>query len=329
MLQNSAIDVMKSGYMTRQIAILITIALFIQCKLAVSQEDYSWWNKAHNWDGITSWTDYIIYSPYYLGPNALPVPESEKGFVKDRYEFRVGYESHISTGDKTQNLFLCLYIPLVKNIVAVEFYGVPIEHYKIDEKTVIERRIRNISGEGYAAGDFYFGTVIQILKDKKFPDVALRMSCRTASGSKLSNARFTDAPGYFFDISFGKNLLFNNKYFNKLRFHSMIGFYSWQMNLPNNRQNDAILFGLGVDLSIKKFLVSNALDGYIGYFGNQEVIVVNKDKPVLFKDRPVVYRLEITKESKVIDLILGYQLGIKNFPYQTIKFSLLFHLFKI
>jgi hypothetical protein len=285
---------MKTRTIIISIIFLGTIIFLAGCKLAVSQDDNAtWWNKAHNWDGVTHWSDYIIYSPYYLGPNALPVPFSQKGLVKNRYELQVNIESHFSTGDKTQNLFMSLYVPVVKNIIAVEFSGVPVEHYKMYEKTVFERRVRNRNGEGYAIGDFYFSTIIQLLKDNKFPDVAFRMACRTASGSKLSDARFIDAPGYFFDISLGKDLLFQEKFTDKIRFFGMIGFYSWQMNLPDNRQNDAIIFGLGIDLFIKKFIISNSLDGYYGYIGNQEIIVVKKDEPVLYKDRPMVYRLDI------------------------------------
>lgn len=307
--------------------LFLIFSLLGGCRILFSQaDDVTWWNKAHNWDGVTHWSNYIIYSPYYLGPNALSIPFSQKGQVKGRYELQINAEGHFSTGDKTQNLFISLYVPVVKDIIAVEFSGVPFEHYRLDEKTVIERRTRNRSGEGFAIGDFYFSTIIQLLKDNKFPDVAFRMACRTASGSKLSDARFTDAPGYFFDLSFGKDLIFQEKFTNKIRFHGMIGFYSWQMNLPDNRQNDAILFSLGFDLFIKKFIISNSLDGYYGYIGDEEVIVGNKDEPVNFKDRPVVYRFEIGKESRVVDLILGYQYGMNDFMFQTIKLSLLFHI---
>ncbi|OQX81478.1 MAG: hypothetical protein B6D61_00620 [Bacteroidetes bacterium 4484_249] len=321
---------MKLNAIIRSIILFGIIVFFAECKSALSQEDEAtWWNKAHNWDGITHWSDYIIFSPYYLGPNALSVPFSQKGLVKNRYELQINAEGYFSEGDKTQSLFMSLYVPVVKNLVAVEFYGVPFEHYKMDEKTVYERRTRNRSGEGYAVGDFYFSTIIQLLKNNKFPDIAFRMACRTASGSKLSDARFTDAPGYFFDLSFGKDLLFQEKFINKIRFHGTVGFYSWQMNLPDNRQNDALIYGLGADLFIKKFIISNSIDGYYGYIGNEEIIVVKKDEPVPYKDRPMVYRLDITKESKLLDIIIGYQLGLYDFAYQTIKFSLLFHIDKI
>ena len=295
------------------------------CKVIISQDDATWWNETHHWDGITSWTQYIIYSPYYTGPNALPVPFSQKGRVKDRFELRMDLEGHYSKGDKTQDVFFDCYIPLVKSIIALEFYGVPVEHYKMDEPTVIERRVRNRSGEGFATGDFYFSTIIQVIKNQRMPDIALRMACKTASGSQLSDARNTDAPGYFFDLSLGKDVMFTDKFIHKIRIHGMIGFYSWQMNLPENRQNDAILFGAGLDLQFSRFYLNNSLDGYIGYFGNELVMVGDKEEPVPFRDRPIVYRLDLMKQTDHFDFGLGYQLGLNDFIYQSFKASLIYH----
>jgi len=311
---------------SKKILFFAALIVSFPVKVIVSQDDATWWNETHHWDGITSWTQYIIYSPYYTGPNALPVPFSQKGRVKDRFELRMDLESHVSKGDKTQDVFFDCYIPLVKSIIALEFYGVPVEHYKMDEPTVIERRVRNRSGEGFATGDIYFSTIIQVIKNQRMPDIALRMACKTASGSQLSDARNTDAPGYFFDLSLGKDVMFTDKFIHKIRIHGMIGFYSWQMNLPENRQNDAILFGAGLDLNFSRFYLNNSLDGYLGYFGNELVIVGDKEEPVPFRDRSIVYRLDIMKQTDHFDFGLGYQVGLNDFIYQSFKASLIYHL---
>ncbi|MEZ5197536.1 MAG: hypothetical protein R2764_14410 [Bacteroidales bacterium] len=304
----------------------IVFLMFFSNQTFSQDDDASWWNSVQDWDGVTPWQSYIIYSPSYMGINALPVPFSQKGRIKDRYELEVKFESHFSPGDKTQNLFLSLYLPLVKDFIAFEFYGVPVENYKMTEETVIERRGRNRSGKGYAAGDLYFSSIIQIIKNRGFPDLAFRMACKTASGSRLSDARYTDAPGYFFDLSVGKDYILFETQEIRIRPHATIGFNSWQMNLPNNRQNDAVMVGLGIDLHVKSFILSNSIDGYLGYFGNEKVIVGNPNDPVPFKDRPMVYRLDFTKGMKRADLALGYQAGLHDFSYQTINFSLIFHL---
>jgi hypothetical protein len=303
--------------------LLIISFPFVQ---VLSQDDATWWNETHHWDGITSWTQYIIYSPYYMGPNALSVPFSPKGFVRDQFELKMNLEGHFSKGDKTQNIFLDCYIPLIKNKVAVEFYGVPVEHYNMDEPTVIERRGRNRDGEDYAVGDFYFSTIFQLIKNKKMPDLSLRMACKTASGSHLSDARNTDAPGYFFDLSLGKDVLFTERFIKKIRLHGMIGFYSWQMNLPENRQNDAILYGAGVDMAFSGFYLNNSVEGFSGYFGKERIVVGDKEEPVSFRDRPTVYRLDLMKETNRIDFGLGYQAGLNDFNYQSLKISIVYHI---
>ncbi len=268
--------------MTRLIKHLIFISFLlggVVCGFS-QNEDYTKWNELHNWDGITPWNNYIIYSPYYMGPNALTVPDSEKGLVKDRFEIEARYDFHWSKGDKTQDLFLSTYIPLLKNKIALKVYGVLVEHYKMDDNTIYERRTRNMSGVGYAVGDVYFSSIFQIVRNRKFPDLALRVSFRFPSGNMLTDARFTDAPGYFFDLSFGKEIALKEKFIHNIRFYGMIGFYVWQLNMTNNMQDDAIMYGLGIDLSVNQFIVANAIEGYWGYFGNQELIVVNKDEPV-------------------------------------------------
>jgi hypothetical protein len=317
---------MKLYFNFRKIFFTTVAVLLFTCQGIQAQDDATWWNETHHWDGITSWTQYIIYSTSYMGPNALPVPFSPKGLIREEFEFKMDAEYHYYRGDKTQDIFLDCYIPVVKDKIALEFYGVPFEHYDMDKPTVIERRARNQSGEGFASGDFYFSTLIQVIKNKRMPDIAVRLACKTAPGSKLSDARNTDAPGYFFDLSLGKDLLFSGKNLQKLRFHGMLGFYSWQMNLPENRQNDAFLFGVGMDLSFRSFYINNAVDGYLGYFGKEQVIVGDKEDPVPFNDRPVVYRLDIMKKTNHIDFGLGCQLALNDFPYQSFKISGIYHL---
>lgn len=289
------------------------------------QDDATWWNETHHWDGITPWQDYMIYSPAYMGPNALSVPCSQKGIVKDRYEVQIGVDGHFSKGDQTQDVSLRMYYPLIMHRVAIELYGVPAEHYAMNEKTVIERRSRHRDGSGFSAGDLYFSTLVQVIRNKRFPDIVLRMACKTASGGMLSDARFTDAPGYFFDISAGKDFMFDQSWLKKIRIHAMAGFYSWQMNLPNNQQNDALLYGAGVDIVTDDFKLETVLEGYSGYFGKRGLYIVDKSEWIEFNDRPMLWRTQLVKETRNLDVVLGYRYGLNDFGYQTINFSLLFH----
>ncbi len=287
--------------------IFFVICLFFGNDLA-AQTDYSWWEQIHNWDGHTSWFKYIIFSPQYLGPNALPVPEVNKGIVGAQGVLELSADGHFSKGDKTQDLFTKLYYPIVGKLIAVEGYVVPIEHFKMDTATRDIRAARVKSGEGTAGGDIYFATIIQLIKDKKFPDVAFRMTCRTASGTNVSAARYTDSPGYFFDLSIGKNYIKDNRYFHTIRPYGMAGFYSWQTNSERNRQDDAFLYGAGIDFISKKITISASAGGYIGYLKNH--------------DKPAVAKISFIRKGDHFNYGLTYQAGLSDYPYNSIRLSL-------
>jgi hypothetical protein len=187
--------------------------LFLFNAIAQSpDEDYSWWNELHDWqEGDPGWRNWIIMSPGYLGPNALPVPEVKRGFINSKTEIEITASSHFLKGDPTQDISGRLFIPFAKSKIAVEMYGVIIEHFAFSEEIRNERYSRIEDGKGYAIGDFYFSTLIQLSKDRKFPNTMLRLATKTASGNQLEGARYTDSPGYFFDLSFSKELAKTDK----------------------------------------------------------------------------------------------------------------------
>lgn len=287
----------------------IVIFLIFYAKI-VSAQDYTWWNQIHNWDGYTSWLKYLTYSPAYFGPNALPVPEIKNGKVGANGEIELSGELHFNKGDYTQNIFTRIYYPIVKNIVAIEGYVVPIEHFKMDTVTRDIRGARLRSGEGFAGGDIYFGTLIQVVKNKKIPDIAFRMMCRTASGTNVSAARYTDAPGYFFDLSMGKDYVNQNYFFHTIRPYLMFGFYSWQTNLDDHRQNDALMYGTGVDFSTNILEFSASIGGYKGYIKNG--------------DSPIVAGLKILNKRKYFNYSVSAKYGLNDFEYTSIKFSIIY-----
>jgi len=281
-----------------------------------AQSDDAWWNQQQNWDGVTSWVSYMIYSPAYMGPNALPVPFSEKGIVGDRAYVRVYSDYYHQQGDVTYDGGIKLYVPVVPGKIAVEGWGVAMEHYRISESLSVERRARHQNPEGIASGDAYFATVISILKDKPL-DVALRIGLRTASGGKLSDARYTDAPGYFFDVSAGKQWFLSGK--QSLRIHAMLGFYSWQTNMPDRRQDDAELFGVGVDYQVGTFKMETSVDGYSGYLGNKPIYIIDQSSPLAFRDRPIVFRFGISKTFHQWEAGMRYQAGLQDFEYKSVR----------
>lgn len=293
------------------------ILLFLLGTSSLSAQDFGWWNDTHNWDGVTRWRDYIIVAPDFMGPNALPVPTIHKGKIADQAYFKLGAVKHSSPGDKTENLSSELFIPLFSPRVGLSLGMVPIERYKTDAVTRDRRRARNFSGEGTAVGDLYIGTHIQLLQDKvSLPDVLLTVNLKTASGNKLSDARHTDAPGYFFDLSFGKQINLNKRKTSFIHPYAMLGFYVWQLRGAEQEQNDAFLFGAGCSLLFPKVDINTNFGGYYGYLGNG--------------DKPLVYRLILSsKFDSVFNYELGFQKGLQDYDFTSISVSWITNLSKL
>lgn len=290
---------------------IITILFLCLLSLFISaQDDYEWWNQIHDWDGYTHWTDYYILSSAFMGPNALPVNKNRQGLLKEYSHLEFSVQEHYSRGDNTQNLFAELFVSLMPGKYGVGISMVPLERYDMDTATRDERFARDYDGEGYAIGDVYIYTYIQLLRDhERYPNLLLTITLKTASGSGVDAARYTDTPGYAFDLSYGKEFKRNGKVIQSFYPYMMMGFYSYQTNIPNNFQDDAFLYSIGFKTKMKKITIDNELSGYFGYLGNG--------------DRPLLYRLYIkgTTNNK-LNYGFSYQLGLNDFDYNTFSLSL-------
>lgn len=291
----------------------IVFFIFFTCVLKESESqgknsDYSWWNQIHGWkEGSPGWQSFMIISPGYLGPNALPVPDVKKGLIFGKTEIELTSSFHYLKGDPTQDLSTRIYIPFANNRIAVEMSGVAIEHYSYTEKIRNERFSRNMDGKGFDVGDFYFTTLIQVIKNNKYlPNTLFRFSTKTASGN-LNSARYTDTPGYFLDLSFSRE--FGKKPTGTWRPFAMYGFYCWQTYDLSNPQNDAHLYAFGSDFEIKTFLLSASLSGYSGYKEN--------------RDKPVQLNFDIRKDYKNTAFRIQYLHGLRDWEYKTIRISLI------
>jgi hypothetical protein len=292
----------------RKFLLLLLLTIPVFC----FSEDYMWWNIKHGWEPwMPGWRSFIRITPGYLGPNALPVPEVKKGVVLPGSNIEVGFSSHFREGDPTQDIFANYYRSFANNRIAIEIYGVVVEHYAMTEFVRDERFARDFDGRGFANGDLYFSTLIQLVKDKKFPDTMVRMAGRTASGSQLEGARYCDSPGYYFDFSFSKEYSSAEKSVSFLPFASF-GFYSWQTNDLANLQNDALMYGLGADLKWTKWSISNSISGYSGY---------KKER-----DKPMVYSFDLNRKLKKKTIRIQYIHGLRDWTYKTLKASVIFDL---
>lgn len=250
---------------------------------------------------------YLIVSPGYFGPNALPVPRLTDGRVKEKLWIDLEYEHYSGTGEVTYDVFTDIHIPIANGRVSLNFYYVPYEFYSVD--TELSRERRSQSGEalnGSAQGDVYFGTHVQIIRDHQWiPDLAFGMTGRTASGTKTEDVRFSNAPGYYFDLSVGKSYVLSGLKDAHIRWFALAGFYVWQTYLDEYPQNDALLYGAGLELKFNRISLLNTVRGYNGYMQNG--------------DHPLVYRFELGLSEGAASLILGYEYGIRDYPFSCIR----------
>jgi len=293
---------------------IFIISLFFISSIGFAQssgDNMEWWNDLHDWqEGDPGWRNYMIISPGYLGPNALPVPEVKRGFLDKKTEIEFSAATHFLKGDPTQDISGRLYVPFANARIAIELYGVIAEHFAFSNEIRDERYARIEDGKGYAFGDLYFSTLIQLVKDKKFPNTLLRMACKTASGNQLEGARYTDSPGYFFDLSFSKELAKTEK--GCIRPFGLGGFYSWQTNDELNLQNDAYMYALGADFVRNSWQLSGSWSGYSGY-KNQ-------------RDQPMQLNFEMRHDFGNKAFRVQYVNGLRDLEYKTIKFSFIWKL---
>jgi hypothetical protein len=295
---------------TACITTCLWVLLFLIMQEASAQPDYSWWNQKHNWDGHTHWTKYYIYSPGYFGPNALPVPSIPDGRLGIKSELEFGWAGFFAPGETTLNGFSRLRYIIGKGLAAFELKYVFLEYYKTDTLLRDERFARSFDVEGFAVGDVHIATMITLVRDKKWPDMLLRVNLQTASGSKLSDARYIDAPAYYFDLIFGKDLINRKEKPYQLRLYGNMGFYAWQTGYAVNRQNDALLAGIGFALIKDKHRLSAETTGYFGYLEE--------------RDQPIVQRLSYQFNEGNTVFKLSFQKGLQDIFYNNLNISLVY-----
>jgi len=259
-------------------------------------------------DGSLPWTLNFTVAPAWFGPNALPVPTLQNGRLEEYPSIEFGGDAYFSKGDQTRDLVSNIFIPVTKGRIGINVYYVPVEYFRVDSLTNVLRSSMDNDGTGFAAGDFYIGTFIQLVKDKKYlPDVMLGINLKTASGTNLLAARYTDSPGYYFDITAGKDLALNPV---SLRIYAMTGFYCYQTNLANYPQNDAVMHGGGLTAGFRNIYLSGQITGYSGYLNNG--------------DHPLVSRIILEKKgNRSPDVRLMWQKGLRDFDYDSVRLTVI------
>jgi len=87
----------------------------------------------------------------------------------------------------------------------------------------------------------------------------------------------------------------------------MIGFYAWQTTSDKLLQNDAVIWGGGVELSRKGYRIEQSVQGYNGW--REE------------KDRPCNFRLTVAAPVGGSEVKVEYQHGLRDVLYRSLRFA--------
>ncbi len=256
-------------------------------------------------------TQPTLIAPDYFGPNAFPIPDMLNGTTLSNIRLEISTDYfHGHRGDKTYDIAFKSTFPLFTERVNLTFWLSAISEWYVmsDESHEHSRLSDSIEKRGQEFGDAYISTDIHLLRQGRFrPDISLRLAMKTALGYGFFKARYYDGPGYFFDLSAAKSIKFDNSSaFDELRFVASGGFLCWQTD--NGRQNDAIMYGLQLQLRGRHFLLSQSWGGYYGWEG--------------FGDQPMSVKSELRLLFGNLEPLVYVQHGLHDYPYTQVKVGL-------
>ena len=274
------------------------MACCLLCPWYAASQDHAWWADNVGWDGISHWKYYLIFSPAYLGPNALPIPDMSGGLTPAVHSLSLESHAHLRRGEQTLNAYIRGCYAAVPEKIAFSLEFLPVEWFAVSHALKTERRVfhRNYH-ERCATGDVYAHTWLQLSRQEQgFADVALRVGYRFPTSNGVGSARFTDSPGYHFDLSLGRSRA-------AWRFFGMLGFLVWQTNTYTHVQNDALLCGVGSSWGHAAWSVEGSLRAYFGYLQNG--------------DDPTAARVVLTRTGSPLGWRIGLEQGLLDFRYSS------------
>ncbi len=280
---------------------LLVLALWLSCT-ANGQTAQQWAQTVH-WDGVTHWSRYINMLPAKMGPNALPIPYLTNGSVDNDDWVSGSLQLHSRPGEKAQSIVLNGNISLVKDLIAFNLSYIPAEFYTMSDSLKRERHVYyEFWNDKKARGDLLMNVNIKLLKKwEKNIQLALRIGYRYPSSNGFASSRFTDNMGYWFDVSAGKPLGHSG-----FKWIGMLGFYCWQIDRNDLRQDDAFLFGTGLEYRKNNWKWETSFSGYLGYLEKEG-------------DKPMVFRSSLEKKFSKNAGLLKFQQGTHDYKYTTVE----------
>ena len=253
-----------------------------------------------------------LVAPAYFGPNAFPVPDMSDGTTSADLRVELAGDSFLCTmtstpsDDVTLDLFAKATIPLFTDRVNLVIWMPVVEWHKTSPAVNALRRVvepdRYISGVD--SGDAYVSTDILVLDERKRGcGLVLRAALKSASGNSFGTARVYDAPGYFFDVAAGRNIVSSSDGRVVFRTALSAGFLCWQT--ANGRQNDAVMYGALASLKAGDFKAEVNYGGYVGWEGKG--------------DRPMTLKTKLSWSIGRLSINAMHQVGFVHWPFHQLR----------
>lgn len=263
-----------------------------------------------------------LVAPGYFGPNAFPVPDMLDGTTSSDLRVELYGDGFLCsmTGNPTDDITLDLFakatIPLFTDRVNLVIWMPVVEWFRSGPAVNVLRRVpdpdRWISGVD--SGDAYVSTDILILDERKRGcGLVLRAALKSASGNSFGTARVYDAPGYFFDVAVGRDIVKSADGKTVFRTALSAGFLCWQTG--NGRQNDAVMYGALASLKTGPFKAEVNYGGYVGWEGKG--------------DRPMTLKTKLSWSIGRCSINAMYQVGFVDWPFHQLRLGVSYSVFDL
>lgn len=253
-----------------------------------------------------------LVAPGYFGPNAFPVPDMLDGTTSSDLRVELYGDGFLCSmtqrpsDDITLDLFAKATIPLFTDRVNLVIWMPVVEWFRSGPAVNVLRRVQDPDRwiSGVDSGDAYVSTDILILDERKRGcGLVLRAALKSASGNSFGTARVYDAPGYFFDVAVGRDIVKSADGKTVFRTALSAGFLCWQTG--NGRQNDAVMYGALASLKTGPFKAEVNYGGYVGWEGKG--------------DRPMTLKTKLSWSIGRCSINAMYQVGFVDWPFHQVR----------
>jgi hypothetical protein len=244
--------------------------------------------------------------PGRMGFNALPALRNPDPVIGPDVEVEVSaaaqFSSLVAARDAAATPYFRVTVPF-HGVAVLEVDGVPLELFQTSSGT--QARLGARERAGITSGDLRVAARFRLVAEKRRrPALGVQLVVKSTTGKGLDALRFTNAPGYVFDLLAGKDLAGGPV---ALRALAKVGFLAWQVG--PGRQDDAVNFGATLRATFASGVsLAGDLRGYAGWRQHDSPVVLGITAGV-----PAGRRLEVrasadrglTPDAPPIDVRLG------------------------